>query len=109
MHMNRPCIGLQKQRVEPVDRRAVFTPLQPLQSKPQHCPPAAQRGACIPQRVQHVTVAHRSKTAVGCGDQVAAGIRQRPVKVENDRLHAFPFGPGLRETPLADVASRNQL
>ena len=84
-------VVLQKDRMLTVNVTLGELGQDPFEPKGQHRPPPAKRGCCIRHRVQRRAMPQGVKTGVRRVDQIAAGIGQSAIKVENHGAHICPL------------------
>ena len=103
MHREPEPVELEQPRIEPVHLRLVRRRRQPREPGPQHRPPAGEghRPVARRRRAGAPTPGLRQR-AVGRGDQIGRGVRQRPVEVEDRRPHRCLLLPA-RPPPLAPI------
>lgn len=84
-------VMLQKDRMLTVNVTLGKLGQNPLKPKGQHRPPAAKRSRRIRHGVQRRTMPQGIETGIRRVDQIATGIGQRAIKVENHGAHVCPL------------------
>ena len=107
MDIDRRGIGLKQHRIVGIDQPKVA--IHPREPGAQHHAPAPQCDTRIAHRIQHITQPHLTKTDICRRDQIAAGIRERSIQIENHCRHIPPLrqktaAPCCRRKPKCDAA-----
>lgn len=93
MHVNRRPIGFKKQRIAGLDLCCWCLKPQALKTQFQHCSPTAKSGRIILPMNELRRMAQRLQSRISRRDQIAGGVGQCPVQIEDHRAHpALLFG-----------------
>jgi hypothetical protein len=82
-------VGLQQNRIPPVDLGLVPAQPQPRTARAQHRPTAMKRDQRI-LRAQHRPMPGKAKGGIGRRQQIARGIGKRSIQIKDHTAHSAP-------------------